>query len=327
VLPGLLSVLGLLVLVVALVGVGKGSLPVLGLARRRHCATAAVTASVVMLVGGAPTPESTPGVERVAQEDGTTVPEPPAGAARVTAAPAAPEPAATAAPAAVAAAAGPSAPAAPEQAPAAAASALLVMAAGGDGDSWRDTNGVEYRMGLINTPETNECGGSAATTYRKRALAGGFRATVYATDGYGRKVSVIVAPDGVNLNVAMARDGVADDRYLERFRHQNPALAAQLDAAFRDARAAGRGIWSTCSQSDAAAGTSGAEPAPAPPPVVGSGCHPDYATCIPIVGDGSGRGAANDLDCGEINETVHLRQIGRDPYRLDGSDQDGIGCE
>ena len=206
----------------------------------------------------------------------------------------------------------------------AAAEPLLVMAAGGDGDSWRDSNGTEYRMGLINTPETNECGGSTATAYRKRVLAAGFRATVYATDGYGRRVSVILTADGVNLNVAMARDGIADDRYLERFRHENSALAAQLDAAFRDARAAGRGIWTACA---ASAPEAAPDVARTPEPPAAEGCHPDYRTCIPVRGDGSGRGAANDLDCGEIGQPVHLRQFGRDPYRLDGSDQDGVGCE
>ena len=195
---------------------------------------------------------------------------------------------------------------------------LLVMAAGGDGDSWRDTNGVEYRLGLVNAPETDECGGAAATAYRKRVLARGFRAQVYATDRYGRRVSVVLAPDGGNLNVAMARDGLVDDRYLQRFRHEHPSLAAQLDAAFAQARAQRRGIWRTCAGQ--------APPPPAPPAADGS-CHPDYETCIAVVGDGSGRGAANDLDCGEIGHPVRLREVGIDPYRLDGTDRDGVGCE
>jgi hypothetical protein len=55
-------------------------------------------------------------------------------------------------------------------------------------------------------------------------------------------------------------------------------------------------------------------------------CHPDYLTCIPVKGTGSGRGEANDLDCPDIGQSVQLRQIGVDPYRLD-ADDDGIGCE
>lgn len=216
----------------------------------------------------------------------------------------------------------------PQQAPPAAAVApLLVMAAGGDGDSWRDTGGVEYRMGLINTPETDECGGAAATAYRKRALAGGFRAEVYASDRYGRNVAVVIAPNGVNLNVAMARDGIADDRYLDRYRHENPLLAAQLDEAFATAKADGVGIWSACRTGGAPQGLVAPPPAaePAPPAAAGD-CHPDYVTCIPIKGDGSGRGQANDLDCGDIDGSVRLRSVGVDPYRLD-ADGDGVGCD
>ena len=206
-----------------------------------------------------------------------------------------------------------------------------MMAPGGDGDSWRDTNGVEYRMGLINTPETNECGGSAATAYRKRALAAGFRAKVYTTDNYRRKVSVIVAANGVNLNVAMAREGIADDKYLEQFRHENPQLAAQVDTAFAAAKAKKVGLWSACGAGAAPQGIvtapESADPAPAAPtPAAGNGCQPDYATCIPLQGDGSGRGQANDLDCGDITGNVQLRKLGVDPYRLD-ADSDGVGCE
>ena len=47
-------------------------------------------------------------------------------------------------------------------------------------------------------------------------------------------------------------------------------------------------------------------------------CHPAYVECLPVVGD---------LDCPEIGHLVHLRSIGTDPYRLDGSDDDGLGCE
>ena len=312
---GLLSVLGFVALVVAVVGVGKGSLRSLGLHSRRQCAGAAGAAFVVMLVGGSLAPEPPPRVEPPTQVAAERAPASPS--AEATAAPRA-----TAAPTPVAPSPAPEA-AAPEPvvATSPAAEPLLVMAAGGDGDSWRDTGGVEYRMGLINTPETDECGGAAATAYRQRALADGFRVQVYATDDYGRQVAVVLAANGVNLNVAMARDGIADDRYLERFRHENPTLARQLDAAFAEARAAGRGIWRTCSAPAEGAAT------PPPQPIAGGRCHPDYATCIPVVGDGSGRGAANDLDCSDLDEPVRLREIGRDPYRLDGRDQDGVGCE
>ena len=197
---------------------------------------------------------------------------------------------------------------------------LLMPADGGDGDSWRDTDGNEYRLGMVNTPEVGECFAAEATAERKALVASGFRAAVYAQDRYGRGVSVVTSADGRNVNVHLARYGFADDRYLAQFRHENPSLADQLDAAFAAARAERRGLWGRCTQPQAVA-----EPAP-PPPAASDGCHPDYATCIPVQGDGSGRGAANDLDCGDLEGAVRLRQAGVDPYRLD-ADGDGVGCD
>ncbi len=129
---------------------------------------------------------------------------------------------------------------------AAAGGALLRQAANGDGDSWKDTTGVEYRMGLINTPELNECGGSRATSYRRSVLSSGFRAESYQIDRYGRAVSVIFTSEGVNLNVDMARQGLADDRYLAQYRSENTSLARDLDGAFAEAKAAKRGVWGSC---------------------------------------------------------------------------------
>jgi endonuclease YncB( thermonuclease family) len=199
-----------------------------------------------------------------------------------------------------------------------AAAVWLQPAAGGDGDSWKDLQGREYRLGLVNTPETNECYGSVATRERKQLVANGFRARVYTHDTYGRSVSVVTLRDGTNLNVYLAQHGYANDRYLAEFRHENPALAAQLDVAFAAAKRERAGLWSAC-----------AARAPAPQPLVqnpSSSCHPDYLTCIPIKGDGSGSGAANDLDCPDIGKWVQLRQVGVDPYRLD-ADGDGFGCD
>jgi endonuclease YncB( thermonuclease family) len=107
-----------------------------------------------------------------------------------------------------------------------AAAVWLRAASGGDGDSWKDLQGREYRLGLVNTPETNECYGSVATRERKQLVANGFRARVYTHDTYGRSVSVVTLRDGANLNVYLARHGYANDKYLAEFRHENPALAA-----------------------------------------------------------------------------------------------------
>ncbi len=131
-------------------------------------------------------------------------------------------------------------------APAAGPAGFVMPAAAGDGDSWRDTEGQEYRLGLVNTPEIDECFGPEATAERQRRTRGGFRAEAYATDRYGRDVSVVTLPDGRNLNVHLARQGYADDRYLDDFRAENPELAEELEAAFAEARRDGRGLWGAC---------------------------------------------------------------------------------
>jgi len=127
-----------------------------------------------------------------------------------------------------------------------ASSPLLMPAGGGDGDSWHDTAGAEYRLGLVNTPEYDECYGSEATAKRKELTAHGFRADVYTHDVYGRGVSVVTTASGVNVNVYLARYGFANDKYLSQYRHENPKLASQLDTAFGKARAEHLGLWSAC---------------------------------------------------------------------------------
>jgi endonuclease YncB( thermonuclease family) len=123
---------------------------------------------------------------------------------------------------------------------------LLDAGSGGDGDSWRDTHGRQYRLGLVNTPETDECFGSQATAERTARTADGFRADVYTVDRHGRHVSMVTTADGTNLNVHLARHGFADDRYLAQFRHENPSLAAELDRAFAAAKAESAGLWGEC---------------------------------------------------------------------------------
>lgn len=206
---------------------------------------------------------------------------------------------------------------------------LLHPVGGGDGDSWRDTNGVEYRLGLVNTPEHDECYGPVATRAREALTAEGFYAHVYTRDRYGRSVAVVTTASGIDVNVHLARHGLADDTYLEQFRGENPGLARRLDGAFAAARAEQAGLWGACSSARAGPGAPvpQAEPShggpPAPP---AEGCHPDYLTCVPVRGDGSGRGGANDVDCGSLGHTVVLNKPGVDAYRLDG-DGDGYGCD
>lgn len=123
---------------------------------------------------------------------------------------------------------------------------LLRPASGGDGDSWKDASGREYRLGMVDAPEVGECWSGEATAARRTLIAGGFRADVYAKDRYGRGVSLVTAADGTNVNVALARGGHVDDRYLDEFRHENRSLAAQLDAAFAAAKKDRAGLWGAC---------------------------------------------------------------------------------
>jgi endonuclease YncB( thermonuclease family) len=125
---------------------------------------------------------------------------------------------------------------------------LLRPAPGGDGDSWTDAGGREYRLGLVNAPEQDECFGPEATDERRRLTADGFGATVYGTDRYGRGLSVVTLPDGRNLNVHLARQGFADDRYLRHFRAENDRLAAELEPAFAEAKRERRGLWGACTR-------------------------------------------------------------------------------
>lgn len=201
---------------------------------------------------------------------------------------------------------------------------LTATARGGDGDSWRDTEGREYRLGMVNAPERGECFGAEATAERRRLVADGFRAEVYTDDRYGRGVSVVTTANGRNLNVLLARTGFVDDRYLEQFRAQRPELAAQLDAAFAAAQTERAGLWGACSGAVPGA-TRSAAAAPSAPPV-GPGCQPAYDPCVALTGDGSGDGDANDLDCPQIGRRVQVREPGSDPYRLD-VDGNGLGCE
>ena len=223
----------------------------------------------------------------------------------------------------------------PEDRPTGDGGALLHVANRGDGDSFVASDGVEYRVGLVNTPEAGDCGADEAADRAYELLADGFRAEGYATDTYGRTVARIRAAEG-DLGVLLAREGLADDRYLEEFRHEHPSYAAELDAAFAEARAAGAGLWSTCWAAVPAEEPPDADDAgrsPAGPTGAGDGvsaahggrtgawpCHPAYVECLPI---------GPDLDCRDVGHQVVLTGDD-DPYRLDGRTAvatDGTGCD
>ncbi len=199
----------------------------------------------------------------------------------------------------------------------------LVVTDAKDGDSFVASDGVEYRVGLVNTPELGSCGGDEAAAVTADLLADGFAARAYTRDQYGRSVARIDTPQG-ELGILLARRGFADDQYLEDFRSENPAYAADLDDAFAAARRDRTGLYETCWDTTPVA----QQPVIGPvEPGDGHGgrqgswaCHPAYAECLP---DGP------DLDCADVGHQVVLR--GRDdPFRLDGNSltaTDGVGCD
>jgi endonuclease YncB( thermonuclease family) len=191
---------------------------------------------------------------------------------------------------------------------------LLHAARGGDGDSWKDTRGVEYRLGLVNTPELSECYGEIASHKRKQLTAAGFRATSYTVDQYRRHVSVVYLADGRNLNVWLARNGYANDRYLKEFRHENQALAAQLDPAFAAAKREHLGLWGACGSAQ----PQGFAAQAAASPAARGNCDAAYPdVCIPPPPPAH--------DGGDITYR-RFRVLAPDPHHFD-ADGNGIGCE
>ncbi len=103
-----------------------------------------------------------------------------------------------------------------------------------DGDSWVASDGREYRLGMVNTPEPLEICHREATQFTRDFLADGFTADSYSRDPHGRVVAEVFDRSGESLNVALARSGLSDDRYLS-FRRENPNLAERLVDAFATA--------------------------------------------------------------------------------------------
>ncbi|MGJ9423685.1 thermonuclease family protein [Aeromicrobium sp. CF3.5] len=183
---------------------------------------------------------------------------------------------------------------------------LLFIAEQKDGDSWVASDGVEYRLGQVNAPELSEPCGPEAAQFSRSFLDSGFTADVYSSDTYGRSVAEVLDADGESLNVALARSGLGDARYLEQFRSENPDLAARLDKALAAASTPG------CGQTAAPVPFAAA---PEPATETDSGCMAQYSPCVP---------AGPDLGCPDIAGPVTV--TGGDPFRLD-RDGDGIGCD
>lgn len=215
-----------------------------------------------------------------------------------------------------------------------------------DGDTIEVDGGEKVRLIGINTPETKdprkgvECFGHEASAAAEELMPPGtevvLETDVEATDRYGRTLAYVHRiPDGLFVNHDLVARGFAEvATYPPNVRHTDTFIAAQ-----REAREAGRGLWSACGGTEEAAAAPPATtppapapapepapaPAPAPPPPTpapapapaGGGCHPSYPTlCLP---------GSPDLNCADV-PAKNFPVLPPDPHRLDG-DKDGIGCE
>ena len=179
-----------------------------------------------------------------------------------------------------------------------------------DGDTIDVTmNGATYRVHYIgiNTPESNEACGSAATA-ANAALVASQTVTmvrdVSETDRYGRLLRYINVGDTF-VNGVLVAGGWADAVEYP----PDTAIAGLL------AGLAGAGVGLGC---DLVAAPLPTSPARAPEPTMsslGGNCDPSYPTvCIPP--------APPDLDCGDI--PYHRFQVlPPDPHSFDGSHKDG----
>lgn len=149
-----------------------------------------------------------------------------------------------------------------------------------DGDSFVASDGVEYRIGMVNTPEVNECGAADASRATAALLSGGFTAEVYATDAYGRAVARVRSLSGVDVGYQLAASGLADGRYVERFAHEHPEYASDVRAALAIAADTRAGLHATCWASahpSAPSPAAATPPSVVPAPAVPAGPYPNCA--------------------------------------------------
>lgn len=186
-----------------------------------------------------------------------------------------------------------------------------------DGDTFR-AGDERVRLIGIDTPEISgglECFGREATDALTRLIPPGTRvrlvADVEPEDRYDRTLAYVYRlSDGAHVNLVMARDGYATPLTVP----PNVAFEGAFADAAREAREAGRGLWSACPDD--------APPTTAPSAAPGGGgqpgCEPAYPdVCIPP--------SPPDLDCGDIPHR-NFRVLPPDPHRFDGGG-DGWGCE
>ncbi|MGH2995170.1 MAG: thermonuclease family protein, partial [Gaiellaceae bacterium] len=193
-----------------------------------------------------------------------------------------------------------------------------------DGDTIELAGGRRVRLLQIDTPELGEgeCYSRKAALVLRSLLPQGTRVrlerdpSLDRVDRYGRLLRYVHS-GRTNLNVALVERGAASVWFYDGERGR---YAARLLAAARAAKAGRRGLWSACpatrlDPSGSVETRRGAAPQQNNP----ARCDPSYPdVCIPS--------PPPDLDCGDLPYRG-IRVVGADPHRLDGWDDDGVGCE
>jgi micrococcal nuclease len=209
-----------------------------------------------------------------------------------------------------------------------------------DGDSLVVTDDTSIRLIGIDSPEveSDDCFSAEATDHLAGLVGPGTRVRlvydVGRLDVYGRTLAYVYRlSDGLFVNLTMARDGFSQQLTVPpNVRHTD-----DFGRAVTEARAAERGLWSSCATttSTTLASPLGAADVPdvtaAPVPTTtavapAAVCHPSYAgACVPV---------ASDVDCGggtgdgpEYVYETDIQVVGPDVYGLEGPDKNGIGCE
>ncbi len=101
----------------------------------------------------------------------------------------------------------------------------------------------------VDTPEVHggvECFGREASAYAERVLRGRrvhYRLGVEPRDRYGRALVYVWLADGRFFNAMLVREGYAQPMTIP----PNVEYAGRFVRLAREARAAGRGLWSACS--------------------------------------------------------------------------------
>ena len=122
-----------------------------------------------------------------------------------------------------------------------------------DGDTIRLASGVRVRLVQIDTPEVyfgTECFGPQASAALHRLLPVGTRVRLVVdpaldrVDHYGRLLRYVIrVRDGLNVNVALVRRGIAAPYFFDADRGRYARLLVKL--ALR-ARARHLGLWGAC---------------------------------------------------------------------------------